>query len=213
MNREHLGDGYDFFKRAMLDVLRTSRPTLKIMPMFSDRGWKDSEICIYKSLLGARAHEDVKRESFDGGSEYFEKRQMCDLFLDPDTGLKINKERNPRNKNKKSSNKRRESRKKGPGARQYLRSSELEKLLNATNVLAVYQHAPREPPEWLKRKLRDLREDLRKNGIKSVGYEAGRVGMIFFTKNGKRSKEIKQELGKLVGQHSKRVVSMPRLRG
>jgi hypothetical protein len=206
MNRKHLGDGYDFFKRAMLDALGKSRLTLKIMPMVSDKDWGDSEIRIYKSLLGTRAH--VKRNRFDGRSEYFEKRQMCDLFLDPDTGLKIDKGRNPRNKNKKSSNKRRESRKKGPGDSQHLRSSELEKLLKETNVVAVYQHAPREPEKWLERKLGDLGEDLRKIGIKAVGYEAGRVGMIFFTKNEKRSKEIKQELRKLVGRHSERVVSM-----
>jgi hypothetical protein len=192
MNQDHLGDAYDFWKRAMLDVLRRSGRTLKILPMFTDKEWKEPEISVYKTLLGAGTHEIELTKKFarSKGSSPFDDAKSAgnwsnhDLFLDPDTGVE-NKSNESRNK--------------------YLKHSELANLLGDVNVVAVYQHAPREGNGWLKTKLARLQEDadLCKHHIKAVGYEAGRVGMIFVTKNEARSKEIEKELKKLAGPTAK----------
>jgi hypothetical protein len=111
MNLEHLGDAYDFWKRAMLDILRKSGRTLKILPMFTDKKWKEPEISVYRTLLGACTHEIGLTEKFariKGSSPpYFAdpkdagKWSNYDLFLDPDTGVE--------NKRSESGNKRKES--------------------------------------------------------------------------------------------------------
>ena len=219
MNREHLGDAYDFWKRAMLDILRKSGRTLKILPMFTDdKKWKEPEISVYKTLLGACTHEIGLTKTFarsKGSSPpYFAdakdagKWREHDLFLDPDTGVE-NKSNEPGNKSKESGSKSKESGNKSPKPTRYLKHSELGDLLGKTNVVAVYQHAPREGNGWLKTKLANLQEDadLRKHHIKAVGYEAGRVGMIFATKNEARSKEIEKELKKLAGTTAARRIS------
>jgi hypothetical protein len=197
VNRDHLGDAYDYWKRAMLDVLRGGGRTLKIIPMITDKKWKETESRIYKSLLGARAHEDVWPDTFER-----KEGQRYDLFLDPDTGIKRDKSKNHGNKRKKSSNKSEKSSKSRVAAK-HLKDSALCDLLSKTNVVAVYQHAPREPKGWLRKKIGELR----KAHIKAVGYEAGRVGMIFFTKSKDRLLDIEKNLRDLAGPTAgKRVI-------
>ena len=203
MNREHLGDAYDFWKRAMLDVLRKPRSGIRIMPMVTDKKWTKLEIGTYKTLLGARTDELVL-QNFDRKEGFpppyptgAKKWGKYNLFLDPDTGIE--------NKKSKKSGKRRErsGTNKSPKSVRYLKHSDLEDLLGETNVVAVYQQAPREAEGWLTTKLNKLRS----NGIKAVGYEAGRVGMIFATRNKKRSREILKGLKKVAGPTAARRIS------
>ena len=211
MNLDHLGDAYDFWKRAMLNVVRKPGAALKIMPMVTGKTWREQEFSTYETVLGARTDELVSTK-FDRKKGFpprcstgARKWQEYDLFLDPDTGIENNKDKEPSNKSPGPSNKRLGSGNNSPKSLKYLKHSELEKLLGKTNVVAVYQHAPREGNGWLKTKLANLQEDadLGKHHIKAVGYEAGRVGMIFVTKNGARSKEIEKELKKLAGPTAK----------
>jgi hypothetical protein len=182
----------------MLDVLRKSRRRIKLMPMVTDKKWTKPEIGTYRTLLGARTDELVlqnfdKKEGFPPQSPTGARKwKEYDLFLDPDTGIE--------NKKSKKSGKRREesgtkSGESSPKPVRYLKHSDLGDLLGKTNVVAVYQHAPREAEGWLTTKLNKLRS----NGIKAVGYEAGRVGMIFATRNKKRSREILKRLKKVAG--------------
>jgi hypothetical protein len=202
MNREHLGDAYDFWKRAMLGILRKPRRRIKIMPMVTDKKWTKPEIGTYRTLLGARTDELVlqnfdRKEGFPPQSPTGAKKwKKYNLFLDPDTGIE--------NKKSKKSGKRRErsGTNKSPKSVRYLKHSDLEDLLGETNVVAVYQHAPREKEGWLRKKLNKL-NGRRRNGIKAVGYEAGRVGMIFATRNEERSREILEGLKKLAGPTAK----------
>jgi hypothetical protein len=217
MNRDHLGDAYDYWKRAMLDVLRKSGRTLKILPMFTDdKEWKEPEISVYKTLLGAGTHEIELTKKFarsKGSSPFADAKNAgkwsdYDLFLDPDTGVE-NKSNESGNKRKEPRSKRKEPGNKSPKPTRHLKHSELAHLLGKTNVVAVYQHAPREGNGWLKKKLEDLRKDLRKDKtpskdhIETVGYEAGRVGMIFATKARKRSFAMWERLRKLAGPTAK----------
>lgn len=188
MNRDHLGDAYDYWKRAMLDVLRGGGRTLKIIPMFTDDPkWSEQEVSTYEFLLGASTHEVVSPVKFHrkkGSRSYFDhakKWRKYDLFLDPDTGIASNKSRHSSKKNRIST--------------KHLKNSELKKLLNETNLVAVYQHAPRTGKGWLAEKLKDLR----RNHIKAVGYEAGQVGMIFATKSAKRSSDVLKRLRNIAG--------------
>src|SRR5439155_23282252 len=56
MQRSYLGDALDFWKGALLALLRASsegRRVVKLLPMFTDAGW-DSDACdTYTHLLGA----------------------------------------------------------------------------------------------------------------------------------------------------------------
>jgi hypothetical protein len=181
MRREWLGDALDFWKGAILDVLRQSSPSsleLQVLPMFTDPGWTAPEIKTYAAIIGVAASGILTSAclTVGGRKRYFESvRQHVrgDLFIDPDTGLALGKPKVT-----------------------HVTCAEATALQTSDNVVAIYQHRPqRVSTPWLA----TFKAVLVATGCATIGYESKQVGMLFMTKSIRREEALRQALEKRLG--------------
>jgi hypothetical protein len=184
MQRCYLGDALDFWKSTALDWLRRSRrgsSSLKVLPMFSDAGWREKELALYAELLGAdRRHllstERVPERTRDRVTYFgpFVGRNMGDVFVDPDSGVSPS----------------------APSAR-HISPKEVAALSTGDNVVAIYQHRPRGEAAsgWLNR----YRRLLATADARVIGYESAQVGMLFTTQSPRRHRDLRSYLASRLG--------------
>jgi len=187
MNRDYLGDALDFWKGAMLDVVRASnggRRPVKVLPMFTGARWKRKDRDTYLALLRAndadlfdgllskndrvtKAERQAYFDAFDAGG--------ADVFLDPDTGIALSR-----------------------ATGQHVRVDEVAPLVSIGNVVAVYQHRPRgdRKGRWLRRYVNAFPAD---DGLKLIGYESAQVGMLFVTRSRERAGRLRRALYQRLG--------------
>ncbi|HEX4054681.1 MAG TPA: hypothetical protein VHX86_10490 [Tepidisphaeraceae bacterium] len=94
MKKRYLGDVLDFYKRWFLrEACSSALSELRVLPMFTE-AWLPEEIDVYASILGV-SRGDIRSQSVpnqrDRG-DYF-TLGSADVFIDPDTGLRILHER------------------------------------------------------------------------------------------------------------------------
>jgi ketosteroid isomerase-like protein len=179
MQRLWLGDAFDFWKGALLAVLRESatpaRP-LKVLPMLTDGDWSAADLATYASLLGVSVPDLLTTSTLTPANRtsYFAAWEGLgdDVFLDPDTGVKTYKV-----------------------TPAYVHPDTIWRLLSDHNTAAVYQHRGRARVGWLADTVRTLRG----TGAAATGYEAGAVGMVFVTRSQARDKDLRAALSRRFG--------------
>ena len=97
MNLQFLGDALDHWKGSVFESLQKSLLLcdFRVDAMASDSaGWRQHEYKLYAKLLRIEQHQVVPHKnilSVDRNKYFNEITVMCDLFLDPDTGLAPNR--------------------------------------------------------------------------------------------------------------------------
>ena len=163
MKFDDLGDANDLWKARMLELLRGSsappRP-LRLLPMFSDRDWGPAEIETYARLLGGGTSDVLATHRFAwaGRTAYFAVAlgDREDVFVDPDAGILRTR-----------------------GTRAHCHVQDLERLLRADNVVCCCQQRIRWARPWLLPSIEGLWPTA---PCDLLGYEGGKVGMIWLSR-------------------------------
>ncbi|MFI5332020.1 MAG: hypothetical protein ACHQ2F_13455 [Desulfobaccales bacterium] len=205
LNSEYLGDALDHWKGSLISILVSKQllRSIVVEPMITDpQPWQPEDIQTYRRLLGLE--EIFHAEStFPGGrrKDYFnEVPKDDDIFLDPDTGIAMDR-----------------------AIKKHIAVPELIKLLGESDsdrVFMVYQHSgQRESKQegqtnskfkrWLlamKDKLTDKDKLPANVDVHCTVYECKQVAMFFISRNRNRIDEIKDVLQEcLKGKAQRRV--------
>jgi hypothetical protein len=223
MDSKHLGDAFDHWKGAIIQLLEPKLQNLAAVPMITnERGWgkQEQKLSTYSRLLNIdeelifqsnrkfRGHMDNDRysqvidhfTSHTDKNHYFQQVNYSgDLFLDPDTGLAFSPFTYKGNK--------------------HVTPNEIKCLLDKDNknvrVIMVYQQSRQGQK---KSEEQNYLEKIIKYALAQIGsqnspcyactYCCSQVSMLFFSKNKGRIVQIKQYLRKELPYQAKRRVKM-----
>lgn len=187
MNLQFLGDALDHWKGSVFESLQKSLLLcdFRVDAMASDSaGWRQNEYKLYAKLLRIEQHQVVPHKnilSVDRNKYFNEITVMCDLFLDPDTGIKTGTVKT---------------------LSQYLKPAELHYLLerNKNRIVIVYQHVrAKRTRDRVEEVLRALRKE--KDGFFCTSYESGTAALLFFGLEPKRIEDVRNYFHSLLGKH------------
>ncbi len=195
MNRQFLGDALDHWKGSVFEGLGGCLMNFRVDAMASDaERWKRQDWSLYANLLRTQPEKILyHRYSLvrDRNAYFKEISGGCDLFLDPDTGIKTSRVKEPY---------------------KYLCPKELLALLNTdrNRVVIVYQHIRgKKTRERVEQVLEVIR--LHKQEFYCTSYESGTVALLFFSMTRRRVKAIADSFVTLLGSHAKSRIGLFKL--
>lgn len=176
MNKKHLGDAIDYWKRAMLDLFGSEVKRLRVVPMFTDGKWSRRDLDLYARVLHVKCPQILKHDkqfTHEGRRDYFASLNTAasyDVFLDPDTGVEPGC---------------------GSACERHVTVHELEQMLSTApgRVLFVYQHAHRKN-DWASDALDRLAEINGTPRCWRFAYDAGSVAMLVVSRDKERVKRL-----------------------
>jgi hypothetical protein len=188
MNLRFLGDALDHWKGSVFEGLQSSNvlKDFRVDALASDFDyWRPEDWSLYAKLLRVKKSQIVEHKvTLDRNrTDYFDEiPHSCDLFLDPDTGIK------PRS---------------GGNIRQYLKHEELFFLMNheRRRVVAVYQHGSR---QVMRSRVEDILKILRsvKPNCYCASYYSSSVALLFFSFQRDRIEAVSNHFRKFLGSHA-----------
>jgi hypothetical protein len=170
-----LGDALDFWKGALIDMLRDHLRNVHVLPMFTDKNaaevWTEGRLGTYAHLLRVDRNGILRcctRFQTSNRARYFESLNIPaddDLFVDPDIGIEPE----------------------GKGSARHVLLSELAVLLppDTKRVVLIYQHRLHKK-NWVEACLRRVVQSSHLTGCHAFAYGAGSVAMLFVSRDSQR---------------------------